>query len=203
MRKRFNITGLCIPSKHYMADLSNRLEEIRSMVDEGSYFSINRGRQFGKTTVLHALTRVLPDRYLVVYLDFQALGSASYKDENTFSVAFASIFARSLCCTDKNILEENPVLQTLQKIDETSSPGFDLRRLFYLLLAFCKSSKKPVVLIIDEADSASNNQVFLDFLAQLRNYYLQRYSWELKVPMDKSRFFTGRANASGGKEYII
>ena len=30
------------------------------------------------------------------------------------------------------------------------------------------------VLMIDEVDSASNNQVFLDFLAQLRNYYLER-----------------------------
>ena len=28
--------------------------------------------------------------------------------------------------------------------------------------------------MIDEVDSASNNQVFLDFLAQLRGYYLER-----------------------------
>ncbi len=174
MKRRFNITGLCIPSKHYMVDLSGRLEEIRGMIDEGLYFSINRGRQFGKTTLLHALTRALSDRYLVVHLDFQALGSASYKDENTFSLAFASIFARNLSFADEHISEVNPVCQTLQKIDETSNPDFDLRRLFYILLAFCKASKKPVVLIIDEIDSASNNQVFLDFLAQLRNYYLER-----------------------------
>lgn len=174
MKKRFNITGLCIPSKHYMVNLSERLEEIRKMVDEGLYFSINRGRQFGKTTILHALTRVLSDRYLVAHLDFQMLGSASYKDEHTFSVAFASIFARGLCFTSENILDEYPVLQTLQEIDEDSSPQFDLRRLFYLLLEFCKSSQKPVILIIDKVDSASSNQVFLDFLAQLRNYYLER-----------------------------
>ncbi|MCD7714873.1 MAG: hypothetical protein LUI39_00275 [Lachnospiraceae bacterium] len=30
------------------------------------------------------------------------------------------------------------------------------------------------MLLIDEVDSASNNQVFLDFLAQLRFYYLKR-----------------------------
>lgn len=29
-------------------------------------------------------------------------------------------------------------------------------------------------MIIDEVDSATNNQVFLDFLAQLRSYYLAR-----------------------------
>ncbi|MBP1591220.1 MAG: 9-O-acetyl-N-acetylneuraminate esterase, partial [Oscillospiraceae bacterium] len=32
----------------------------------------------------------------------------------------------------------------------------------------------PVVLMIDEVDSASNNQVFLDFLAQLRDGYISR-----------------------------
>ena len=31
-----------------------------------------------------------------------------------------------------------------------------------------------MVLIIDEVDSASNNHVFIDFLAQLRSYYLKR-----------------------------
>lgn len=35
-------------------------------------------------------------------------------------------------------------------------------------------SDKPIVLIIDEVDSATNNQVFLDFLALLRGYYLHR-----------------------------
>ena len=31
-----------------------------------------------------------------------------------------------------------------------------------------------MVLIIDEVDSESNNQVFVDFLAQLQRYYLDR-----------------------------
>ena len=46
--------------------------------------------------------------------------------------------------------------------------------LFYLLSNLCETSRKPVVLIIDEVDSASNNQVFLDFLGLLRGYYLER-----------------------------
>ena len=32
----------------------------------------------------------------------------------------------------------------------------------------------PIVLIIDEADNASNNHVFIDFLSMLRGYYLDR-----------------------------
>ena len=46
--------------------------------------------------------------------------------------------------------------------------------LFEGLSEMCETAEKPVVLIIDEVDSASNNQVFIDFLAQLRGYYLNR-----------------------------
>lgn len=38
----------------------------------------------------------------------------------------------------------------------------------------CRQSFRPVVLMVNEVDSASNNQVFIDFLAQLRGYYLAR-----------------------------
>ncbi len=40
----------------------------------------------------------------------------------------------------------------------------------------CLQSKKKIALVIDEVDSASNNQVFLDFLSQLRAMYLERSS---------------------------
>ena len=49
-----------------------------------------------------------------------------------------------------------------------------LRMLFRYLTQLCKKAPKKIVLLIDEVDSASNNQVFLDFLAQLRALYLAR-----------------------------
>ncbi len=57
MAKKFNVTGLCVPEKHYMADLSKRVREIRKMIDAGDYFTINRGRQYGKTTTLAAIAK--------------------------------------------------------------------------------------------------------------------------------------------------
>ena len=53
MKKRFNITGVCIPEKHYMVDISNKISEIFKMVEQGSYLVINRPRQYGKTTTLY------------------------------------------------------------------------------------------------------------------------------------------------------
>ena len=46
--------------------------------------------------------------------------------------------------------------------------------MFEGLSRICETSKKPIVLMVDEVDSASNNQVFIDFLAQLRGYYIDR-----------------------------
>ena len=46
--------------------------------------------------------------------------------------------------------------------------------LFEGLSEICEACDKPVVLMVDEVDSAADNQVFLDFLAQLRAYYIRR-----------------------------
>ena len=84
MRRKFNTTGLCVPEKHYMADISEHLYRMKEYVDEGNYFSVYCARQYGKTTTLHALSRYLEKEYLVISLDFQALGNASFQNENVF-----------------------------------------------------------------------------------------------------------------------
>ena len=52
MAKFFNIVGSCSPEEHYMVNLQSRLVKIKEFVDRGQYFTINRGRQYGKTTTL-------------------------------------------------------------------------------------------------------------------------------------------------------
>lgn len=69
--KTFNTTGNCDPQQNYMVDLTSRLVEIKKMVDSGDYFTINRARQYGKTTTLTALAQYLSEDYTVLSLDFQ------------------------------------------------------------------------------------------------------------------------------------
>ncbi|MCI7441975.1 MAG: AAA family ATPase, partial [Clostridium sp.] len=57
--KEFNTTGLCNPNKHYMVDISDKLENIKKLVEKEKYFIINRPRQYGKTTILSALRKEL------------------------------------------------------------------------------------------------------------------------------------------------
>lgn len=175
MRKKFNTTGLCLPQKHYMADISGQICQIAAYVKEGSYFSINCARQYGKTTMLYALARYLHEDYLVISLDFQALGHASFQNENIFSLTFAQYFLRELQLSAcEQLLRFKEQTQRLQETLQAKESGFVLFHLFEYIAAICQAAPKPIVLMIDEADSASDNQVFLDFLAQLRYYYLER-----------------------------
>ncbi|MDE6608561.1 MAG: AAA-like domain-containing protein [Lachnospiraceae bacterium] len=172
MWRYFNTEGLCEPDIHYMVRLDDRLDRIKRMfVDRGKYFVINRGRQYGKTTTLFALEKYLGSDYLVVFLDFQELGSAEFQDEYTFSRAFAEVFLETFECMEIENGEETvfPLKGLLEKTE-----NFTLRELFVQLSKICKNAPKPIVLMIDEVDSAGNNQVFIDFLALLRRYYLDR-----------------------------
>ena len=62
MPKKFNDTGLCIPDRHYMVDISNKIHQIIQLTGDGEYFTINRPRQFGKTTTLSLLAKHLNRR---------------------------------------------------------------------------------------------------------------------------------------------
>ena len=168
--KKFKTTGLCNPSKNYMVDITERLKQIKVMIDNGDYFTINRARQFGKTTTLAALERYLKDEYNVVRLDFQRIGDAGFKTEE----AFVKSFSRAVLQKNSKINIPKSINDKLLDFINRSSGLAILDELFYCLIEWCSCSEKPIVLIIDEVDSASNNQVFLDFLAQLRLQYLDR-----------------------------
>ena len=144
-------------------------------MDAGKYFTINRARQYGKTTTLRALYLYLQGEYYVVSMDFQTFGSAEFQTETIFSRSFANSFLRSLKRNPVNKTEQlNEAMAQLEKSVASQNDFFALKALFEQLGDICAVSDKPIVLMIDEVDSASNNQVFLDFLAQLRAQYMER-----------------------------
>lgn len=168
MRRKFNTDGYCDPEFNYMVDLSGRLKEIKAMVDEEKYFVINRARQYGKTTTLNALAAYLGEEYDVINLDFQGISYADFKTEQSFVAAFS----RQVLMCAENVPEN--VRVELEAYALGTMKEATLSVLFFSLQRLCMQAKKKTVLIIDEVDSAANNQVFIDFLAQLRFYYMQR-----------------------------
>ena len=168
--KTFNTTGVCIPDRHYMVDLSSRMEQMKAMVDSGKYFTVNRARQYGKTTTLTALARYLENDYAILSLDFQGIGGSGFQSEEKFVKAFC----RQLHMKAERAGMPGKIVDEIDEYIRRREGQAALDELFMTLAAWCQSSKKPVVMFIDEVDTAANNQVFLDFLAQLRLQYIER-----------------------------
>lgn len=149
--KRFNTTGVCIPKKHYMVDISNKIDEIEKLVDEEFYFVINRPRQFGKTTTLNELYKRLNGKYSVIRMDFELIGE-DFASEERFCETFINYMARFM----------NMDIKKASTLTELSYRIMDLTK------------DREVVLLIDEVDRNSNNRLFLSFLGILRSLYLSR-----------------------------
>lgn len=167
MDKRFNITGTCIPEKHYMVDISEKLYSILGLIENEEYFIINKPRQYGKTTTLYMLEKFLNENieYLVISISFEGIGDLIFEDEKIFSKEFVQIMADYLFLNNEVLAE---YLEGQKNIIENF---IDLSR---VITRFIMKTKKKVVLIIDGVDKSNNNQLFLSFLGMLRNKYLLR-----------------------------
>jgi len=159
--REFNVTGLCVPGMHYMADTSGKIAQIMQFVEQGKYFTINRGRQYGKTTTLYLLEKRLPEEYTVISISFEGV------DDEIFETPQA--FCRGLLGLCAKYYGERELPGADIWTDE-SVKSFDSLDAF--LNKTCKDRK--IVLMIDEVDKTSNNFIFLKFLGMLRDKYLKR-----------------------------
>ena len=184
--KRFNTTAVCIPGKHYMVDISDRIELISGLIDDGKYFTINRARQYGKTTTLNALKIALKDRYNVISIDFQGIGTDGFKDEASFVISISRLLIR-----EKTYGADIPddTCRDLETFISRKTHKARLMELSNTLVQWLMKSEKEIVLMIDEVDSASDKQAFLDFLGILRDGYIRRE--ESGAPAFKSVVLAG------------
>lgn len=170
--KEFNTTAVCIPSKHYMVDISDKVAEICKLVDAGKYFTINRARQYGKTTTLRALQRMLQGRYLVISLSFEGIGNAVYQTEGEFVQAFSRLLLDRHEFFGLAVPEK--IIDIFNGFCAEDPQRVKLDELYRTFRRWILASDKPIVLLIDEVDSATYNQVFLDFLGVLRDGFISR-----------------------------
>ena len=161
--KKFNVTGLCIPTKHYMVDMGKKIEQIMGLVTDGQYFTINRARQYGKTTALSLLAKALPREYTCINISFEGVGETMFSNSLAFCQRFLWQISKALQHTDAEFASLWPD----ERITDFDLLGDHLDKV-------CKDRK--VVLMIDEVDRTSNNRVFLHFLGMLRSKYLERHN---------------------------
>ena len=171
--REFNTTGICYPYKHYMVNIDSRINEIEKAVAKGEYITINRGRQYGKTTTLYHLAEKLQENYVVFSLSFESMGEAEFKDIESLSFAFADAFKSAIDYeeTQVNDLVANVITETVVNADNYKIKP---KLLADLIVKINKNSSKPIIVIIDEVDNASNYESFIELLRMLRSKYLKR-----------------------------
>ena len=163
--KRFNVTGTCIGTEHYMVDISGKLDEIEKLIEMKNYFTINRARQYGKTTTLHHLEQRLNEKgeYICASISFEGTGIKPFESEEAFCKMFLGRMSEALLFStaEDEYAEKwrNPEVSDIES----------LRR---HITKMCKGKK--VILMIDEVDKSSSNRIFLHFLGMLRAKYLLR-----------------------------
>lgn len=167
MKKRFNVTGVCFPEEHYMADSSAKYARMLEMVEQGDYFTINRPRQYGKTTALFQITETLnaSGKYLALRTSFEGVGDLPFENEASLSKTFIDLLAKACKRADYEL--EEWINQQEDSVDSFS-------KLSDTISLLVEKSERKVVLLIDEIDKSSNNQLFISFLGLLRNKYLER-----------------------------
>ena len=170
--KEFNVEAVCIPSMHYMVDISDKLEQIQKLIEKGKYFTINRSRQYGKTTTLAALFRKLKEDYIILRLSFEGAGSDAFQSDKNFVMYFIRSVAKALKFTGQSaeMIEKWKNKDDYEEEDYVDAFDYLSDKIAWL----CEDSEKDILLFIDEVDKTSDNQIFLNFLGMLRNKYMKR-----------------------------
>lgn len=165
--KEFNVTGICVPEKHYMVDTSRRIEEIvDTLIEKGMYFTINRARQYGKTTTLYILEERLKSEYIVLRLSFEAA------DE--YFVSLYTLAAGLVRRIGRLLKGQGIPDKVIEEWNTPVSREFPLDDLSEKITRLCSECSRKIVLMIDEVDKSSDNQIFLSFLGLLRSKYLDQ-----------------------------
>lgn len=174
MGKVFNITGPCLEKYHYMVSPDVRVQQMKSMIQAGKYFTVNRARQYGKTTTIYSLVENIKNEYLVFSISFEGISEQILSNEGQFCRRFFRLLQSDIRYGSACGFSEN-TKNKIKEYAEHKNNELDLYDMADFISDLCIEESKPVVLIIDEVDQAGNSDIFLSFLGVLRDLFIKRY----------------------------
>ncbi|MDH6106604.1 ATP-binding protein, partial [Anabaenopsis tanganyikae CS-531] len=163
MTKWFNTAGPCKPDIHYTLPTSERLPQLKRLIDQQNYFVIHAPRQTGKTTAMLTLAQELTasGKYTAVMVSAEV--GSPFPDQP--EVAEQAILGAWQDAIDFWLPTE------LQPPFLTN--GNPPQRIGSFLKSWAEASVRPLVVFIDEIDSLQN-QTLITVLRQLRDGFPRR-----------------------------
>ena len=165
----FNTEGPVKCEKHYCLPPFERLniDEILHLIDREKYFVLHAPRQTGKTSCLLGLMDYLNarDKYRCLYVNVEAAQAAREKVYEGIQAVLSEIGSMA-----EDFLDDDFPASTGMEILEKKGANNALN---ILLTKWCKHSKKPIVLLIDEIDSLVGDTL-ISVLRQIRAGYNKR-----------------------------
>ena len=163
MKKHFNTAGPCKPEIHYMLSSTERMPQIKGLIDQQNYFVIHAPRQVGKTTAMLTLAQELTasGEYTALMVSAE-VGSAFPDQPEIAEKAILGAWAKNARFWLPKELHPPaiPEAEAGQRINAT-------------LNLWAEVSPRPFVLFIDEIDSLQN-QTLISVLRQLRDGFPNR-----------------------------
>ena len=169
IQKKFCIAGPVVPSKNYY--ISHRLDwdQLKMLIDDWQYFVLHAPRQSGKTTAIEEFIAGCNDTgsYVVLYINIEPAQAARDNIEKAL-VAVVNQLANAIDSQLPKDEKHEEIVKTL-RCQTAISLTFLLDALRYI----SRSLEKPVILFIDEIDSAIGDSL-LSILRQIRAGYAER-----------------------------
>ncbi|MEP7126136.1 MAG: AAA family ATPase [Byssovorax sp.] len=164
MLPSFNTAGPCVPGEHYMLPPERRLGRVMQLIEERKFFTLQSGRQTGKTTSAKWLARHYNqgDRYCAIWVDIQTA-----REEPDPVAAFRTVLGK-LDHAVKTWLGDVAIPSASAELRD--DPKTAVQRYLQDLAARCP---RPLVVLIDEADGLVGPSM-VSFLTQLRDGYVDR-----------------------------
>ena len=168
MARHFNTAGPCEGRKHYMLPPSDRLQDLRPLIDREAYFVIHAPRQTGKTTFIQWLANDLTveGKYAAVVVNCKPAATAGDDVERGIDAVIEAIYQTVSTQLPAELRPKDP--------DQVARIKAELRLQGYLS-DWCKRCARPVVLLLDEVD-AMRDGTLLSVLNQLSAGYTLRPS---------------------------
>ena len=163
-----------------------RLGRVMELIDDGLYFTLQAGRQMGKTTSAQWLTDYYNrgERFRAVWFDLQIA-----RDQPDLQKAFTTVLNVLDSGVTRALSDVGIPAHRERMIDDPASS------VLHYLRDLCARAPRPLVVFFDEADCLVG-AAMVSFLTQLRNGYLDRRT----TPFPHSIVLVGQRNV---RDYVM